>query len=46
MKSDMKNYKKDSRYKTPEQQISTYDEFSKRWRGFLKGTNMDSWKDD
>jgi len=33
--------KKDMQHKKPEHNLSTYYEFSKRWRGFLKGSNIE-----
>lgn len=42
----MNTYKKDNQHKKPEHKFSTYEEFSKRWRGFLKGANIENWKDD
>ncbi len=37
-----KNY----RQKKLKQRPLTYEDFSKRWRGFLKGTKIENWKDD
>lgn len=26
--------------------LTTYEDFSKKWRGFLKGAKIENWKDD
>jgi len=31
--------------KKPEHKLSAHEDFSKRWQVFLKGTNIENWKD-
>ncbi len=42
----MKTYIKEYQHKKPEQKITTFEEFSKRCRDFLKGANIENWKDN
>lgn len=41
----MKTSKKANKNYNPERKIATFEEFSKKWRGFLKGANIENWKD-